>query len=183
MKTFGNRILLVLAVATLLNRPSACGAEPQVITYPFPEDLPASGRFDVSVDGQPVFTHATEVADFAMFAIRGPVQVTVVCDQPVTSAIVRPRSRNIVPQWEAKTVRFTVEQPGPLSVEINGIRNVRLTDIQLLEKVPPQSFLINSGGELSGVTFQNVRQGDRVLDSAEDLGLSVEAARGVRFTR
>jgi hypothetical protein len=28
------------------------------------------------VDGQPVFTHATAVADFAMFAIRGPVQVT-----------------------------------------------------------------------------------------------------------
>jgi hypothetical protein len=64
-----------------------------------------------------------------------------------------------------------------------AIRNVRLTDIQLLEKVPPRSFLINSGGELSGVTFQNVRQGDRVLGNAEDLGLSVEDASDVRFTR
>jgi hypothetical protein len=59
----------------------------------------------------------------------------------------------------------------------------RLTDIQLLEDVPPNSFLVNSGGELSGVTFQNVRQGDRVLDSGKDLGLRVEDATNLRFKR
>jgi hypothetical protein len=130
MKNLVRCLILFSLSPTLLAQPSAAAEKSQVITYPFPEDLSASDRFHVSVDGQPVFTHATEVADFAMFAIR----------------------------------------------------NVRLTDIQLLEKVPLQSFLINTGGELSGVTFQNVRQGDRVLDSAEDLGLSVEAASDVRFT-
>ena len=58
-----------------------------------------------------------------------------------------------------------------------------LTDIQLLERIPPNSFLLNSGDELSGVTFQNVRQDDRVLASPEDLGLSVEGATDVRFER
>lgn len=120
MKKSRYRIILALAVLALQNMLSASGDEPLVVAYPFPEELPVSDRFQVSVDGQRVFTHATEVADFAMFAIRGPVQVTVACDRTVTSAIVRPRSRSIAPQWEANTVRFTVEQPGPLSLEVNG---------------------------------------------------------------
>jgi hypothetical protein len=64
-----------------------------------------------------------------------------------------------------------------------AIRNVHLADIQLLEQVPPRSFLVNSGGELSGVTFRNVRQVDRVLSSPEDLGLVVEGATQVRLAR
>jgi len=85
-----------------------------------------------------VFTHTAEVADFAMFAIRGLVQVTVECEQTVTSAIIRPLSRKIVPQWEAKTVRFTVDGPGPLSMEINGqIRPALLLFIDPPEELPP----------------------------------------------
>jgi hypothetical protein len=138
MKNFAGRIISLMAVLTLLGQPSATGAESQVITYPFPADLPASSRFHVTVDGQPVFTHAAEVADFTMFAIRGQVQVTVACEQSVTNAVVRPRSRNIVPQWEAKTVRFTVAGPGPLSVEINGqIRPALLLFIDPPEESPP----------------------------------------------
>ena len=120
MKDFAIRITLLLAVLTLLGQSAASGAQSQVITYPFPAGLPASNRFHVTVDEKAVFTHAAEVADFAMFAIRPPVQVTVACEQAVTSAVVRPRSRNIVPQWDARSVRFTVDGPGPLSVEING---------------------------------------------------------------
>ena len=77
MKNFHSRIMLALIAITLLGQPAATAAESQVISYPFPRDLPASSRFHVTVDGQPVFTHAAEVADFAMFAIRGPVEVTV----------------------------------------------------------------------------------------------------------
>ena len=138
MKNFASRILLVLAALTLLDQRTATAAESQVIAYPFPAGLPPPNRFHVTVDGQPVFTHAAEVADFAMFAIRGPVQVTVACEQPVTSAIVRPRSRNIVPQWEGKTVRFTVDGPGQLSVEVNGqIRPALLLFIDPPEESPP----------------------------------------------
>jgi hypothetical protein len=61
--------------------------------------------------------------------------------------------------------------------------DICLAGIHLLEKVPPRSFIVNSGGHLSGVTFQNLRQGNRVLASPEDLGLSVEGATDVRFAR
>ena len=86
MNKLASRITLLLALPTVLGQGAAIGAESQVISYPFPQELPASGRFNVTADGQPVFTHAAEVADFAMFAIRGPAQVTIACQQPVTSA-------------------------------------------------------------------------------------------------
>ncbi|MCY2987891.1 MAG: hypothetical protein NTY19_08530 [Planctomycetota bacterium] len=109
MKRFASCIFLVLAALILLDQRTATAVESPVIAYPFPVGPPTSNWFHVTVDGQPVFTRAAEVADFAMFAIRGPVQVTVACEQPVTGAIVRPRSRNIVPQWEGKTVRFPAD--------------------------------------------------------------------------
>jgi hypothetical protein len=138
MKKLTHCLILLSLASTMLSQPSAAAEKSQVITYPFPEDISASERFHVTVDGQPVFTHATEVADFAMFAIRGAVQVTVTCDQPVGSAVVRPRSRNIVPQWEAKSVRLTVDGPGPLSLEINGkIRPALLLFIDPPEESAP----------------------------------------------
>ncbi|MCU0980271.1 MAG: glycosyl hydrolase family 28 protein, partial [Pirellulaceae bacterium] len=81
--------------------------------------------------------------------------------------------------WE----RLTADEQAVARQNRGAIRNVRLSDIQLLEKVPPRSFLVNSGGELSGVTFQKVRQADRVLDRSADLGLSVEDATEVRFAQ
>jgi len=81
--------------------------------------------------------------------------------------------------WE----KLTEEEQAVARQNRGAIRNVRLSDIQLLEKVPPRSFLVNSGGELSGVTFQNLRQGDRMLDSSADLGLSVEGATETRFVQ
>jgi hypothetical protein len=85
-------------------------------------------------------------------------------------------------QWVPRD-RLTTDEQAVARQNRGAIRNVCLADIQLLEKVPPRSYLINSGGKLSHVTFQNVRQGDRVLDSGEDLGLSVENATDVRFER
>jgi len=63
---FGQALLLV--VLPLLGRSPAAAAESNVITYPFPAGLPDSNRFYVTANGLPVFTHAAEVADFAMFA-------------------------------------------------------------------------------------------------------------------
>jgi hypothetical protein len=134
MKDLALHIILALAALALPSQTSATAAESPLITYPFPEGLPASTRFHVTVDGKAVFTHAAAVADFAMFAMRGPVQVTVACAQPVTHAVVRPLSRKIVPQWEAKTLRFTVDGPGPLSVEVND--QIRLALLLFVD--PPE---------------------------------------------
>ena len=58
MNKLASLITLLLALPTVLGQGAATGAEAQVISYPFPRDLPASSRFHVTVDGQPVFTHA-----------------------------------------------------------------------------------------------------------------------------
>jgi len=140
MKSLARGLILFLLAPTLLAQPSAAAEKSLVVTYPFPDDLAASEQFHVTVAGKPVFTHATKVADFAMFAIRGPVQVTIACEQSVSSAIVRPQSRNILPRWEAKTVRFTVDRPGALSLEINGkIRSALLLFIDPPEESTPPS--------------------------------------------
>ncbi len=126
-----------LCVVVLLAAPPAAAQDRSVITYPFPPDLPDSGRFQVLVEGLPVVTHQAEVADLAMFAMRGPVEVVVRCRVAVSSAIVRPLSRNISPRLQQKTVRFTVDRPGPLSVEING----QLRPALLLFIDPPEEDL------------------------------------------
>ena len=140
MKSLDRCLILFLPASTLLAQPSAAAEQSQVVTYPFPDYLATSERFHVTVAGEPVCTHATKVADFAMFAIRGSVQVTVACEQSVSSAIIRPQSRNILPQWKAKTVWFTVDRPGALSLEINGeIRSALLLFIDPPEESPPPS--------------------------------------------
>ena len=85
-------------------------------------------------------------------------------------------------QWVPWT-SLTAEEQAVGRQNRGAIRNIRLADIQLLEKVPPRSFLVNSGGELSGVTFQNLTQGDRVLTTSEDLGLSIDGSTQVSFAR
>lgn len=98
----------------------AMGATSPVQVYPFSPELPASTHYSVQVKGEPVFVHAAEVADFACFAIGGPVTVSVTCKEDVTSALVRPRSRKIETKIAGKTVSFAVDSPGPLTLEING---------------------------------------------------------------
>ena len=88
MKKLARCLILFSLTSTLLVQPSLASEKSQVITYPFPDDIAASERFHVTVAGKPVFTHATEVADFAMFAICGPVQVTVACEQTVSSVAI-----------------------------------------------------------------------------------------------
>jgi hypothetical protein len=61
------------------------------------------------------------------------------------------------------------------------IRNVVLDRISLLEKVPPHSCLINSGGELSDVLLRDIRHGDRVLSSLEQINLNIQGAENVRL--
>jgi polygalacturonase len=81
--------------------------------------------------------------------------------------------------WE----KLTAEEQAVARQNRGAIRNVRLADIQLLEKIPPRSFIVNAGGELSGVSFQNLQQADRVLTTSEDLGLSIDGATQVSFAR
>ena len=78
--------------------------------------------------------------------------------------------------------RLTADKQALARQNRGAIRNVRLADIRMLEKVPPRSFLVNSGGEVSDVTSRTY-EGDRVLANSEHLGLSVESTTEVHFAR
>jgi len=100
-----------------------------------------SDDFEVFIDGRRVECHGarvsagplnqmwpgyqrpldqTELASFATWDMGGPVQVEVVSKRPVEKVVVRPRSRGIVPIVEGNRIRFTLDRPAQITVEVNG---------------------------------------------------------------
>ena len=61
-----------------------------------------------------------DTAAFAYFDMRGPVAVTVTCPGPITSAKVLPSSLKIVPAVEGPKLTFSLAQPKPVTIEVNG---------------------------------------------------------------
>lgn len=118
-------------------------AAPDVVVYPAPAGEKLSEDFQVTVAGQAVPVYVarvsavplnqvwpgyqrpidqTELASFAswdMPAATG-VEVEVLSSRPVESVAIRPSSRAIQPQVEGRRIRFRLERPGQITVEVNG---------------------------------------------------------------
>ncbi len=62
----------------------------------------------------------TELAGFASWDMRGPVRVEVRSLRAVHSAVVKPASLGIRPEVEGDLIRFALERPRPVIVEVNG---------------------------------------------------------------
>jgi hypothetical protein len=114
-----------------------------VTTHPAPvEEVPAAD-YAVTVDGQAIFPHTarvsaqpinqcwpgyqrpleqTEIATFASWEMSGPVAVALTSARPVREVRVRPAARRIRPVVEGNTIRFTLDRPGAITVEVNGMR-------------------------------------------------------------
>lgn len=124
--------LSLLALALCL------AARAQVVTYPAPAGATLAADFEVAVrtpggEWQAVDTYAVRVcakdgeksyveqSSMATFSMGGAAEVRVrSLRQPVERAAVRPLSRGIVPAVEGDELRFTLERPENLSVEVNG---------------------------------------------------------------
>ncbi|MFZ4394755.1 MAG: glycosyl hydrolase family 28 protein [Kiritimatiellia bacterium] len=112
------------------------------VIHPAPVAEPASPDYTVAINGQPVFVHQarvsaqpinqvwpgyqrpleqTEIAAFAAWDMSGPVEVSVVCTRPIRNVKVRPSARGIQPAQDGQTLRFTLDRPGQLTVEVNGM--------------------------------------------------------------
>ncbi len=59
-------------------------------------------------------------AAFAYFDMSGPMVVMVTCPEPITSAKVLPSSLKIVPAVEGQRLTFSLTEPKPVTVEVNG---------------------------------------------------------------
>jgi hypothetical protein len=113
-----------------------------LVIHPAPvEELP-SPDYTVTINGQPVFVHTarvsahpmnqtwpgyqrpleqTELAAFATWDMAAPVEICVTAAQPIREVRVRPSARQIKPVQAGQTLRFTLDRPGQLTVEINGM--------------------------------------------------------------
>ncbi|MFN8208278.1 MAG: glycosyl hydrolase family 28 protein [Bacteroidales bacterium] len=97
---------------------SALPAQKFVI-YPAPEGAEAAPEFELEVNGQPVFVYNTRSAALAYFSFEGKVDIKVTFLSPVNSFDIRPKSRNIRAEGYRNQIRFSLENPENLSLEIN----------------------------------------------------------------
>ena len=104
--------------------------------YCYPRTCPKSVLFQVRANGQNVFVHATGVADFACISFSGQVEVEVEVASLVTSAVVRPLNRGIQPSVEGSKIRFTLDRPLNLQIEINGLKPLHFYGNPLEEDRP-----------------------------------------------
>ena len=120
--------------------------------YPAPAGEPLSRDYQVSVEGLTVPVYIAKVgpadeqrrwkamddkknsadfydlAAFASFDMRAPVQVSVTSPAAITTARILPSALQLTPLIAGRTLTFTVAKPGNLTIEINGetIRSLHL---------------------------------------------------------
>jgi hypothetical protein len=103
--------------------PAAAPAVPaatRATLYPAPPGVPRAADFRVWVDGRELFLYDSEVAAYGIFSMGGPVDVVVRPAHDVRRVDVRPLSAGIRPAVRPDEIRFRLDRPRSLSVELNG---------------------------------------------------------------
>ena len=145
-------LTLTILTLMMVSLPSGAGETSpsskteQLTIYPAPAGEPASADYEVYANGKPVFCYTsfmfsdkpeTTIAGrpvspvtFCYFDCEGPVEIEVrfldglkKAGIDTSSVIVRPLSRGISPKVKDGRIRFSVDKPGPLSVEPGGIKH------------------------------------------------------------
>jgi len=65
----------------------------------------------------------TEIIDFLSMEAEGPVDMEIEAPEPFERVVIRPLGLGIEPEIEGKTIRFTLEKPGYVTVEPYGRKN------------------------------------------------------------
>jgi hypothetical protein len=91
-----------------------------LVTYDVPKKgVESAPEFELEVNGQKIFVYNTRSAAFACFSFEGKVDVKVTFLAPVYNFDIRPKSRNIVAETYRNEIRFSLDKPENLSIEIN----------------------------------------------------------------
>lgn len=91
----------------------------KLVTYEAPQDTEAAPEFELEVNGKPVFVYNTRCAAVAYFSFEGKAEVVVKFASPVYNFDIRPKRRNIEGVHYRNQIRFAIDKPEHLSVEIN----------------------------------------------------------------
>jgi hypothetical protein len=95
--------------------------ESKLTIYSWPSETVLSPHFSVVINHQPVPVCATGVARFSWWRLRGVINIEVTVEAPLNRVHLRPLSRNNVPEIEGQTIRFSLDQPGNWSLEIDDM--------------------------------------------------------------
>lgn len=88
-----------------------------------PRSLARSGRFSLSINGLPITTLATGVADYAIAELGAAdlparVEITVGDDFNPADVVVRPMAKGISPACEGRVIRFVIPRAEKISVDL-----------------------------------------------------------------
>ena len=92
----------------------------QLVTYNAPDTLRPSEMFQVKINGKVLFVYQNEVSSLAYFSFAGKAEVEITTTHDVKWADIRPKNLNIAPLFGDHTVKFSIDKPCNLSVELNG---------------------------------------------------------------
>ena len=88
----------------------------------YPEAQPRSVAFEIWVNGEKVDALRAEKADFALFECAGPVDILVVTAVDASGTLVKPLSRHITPLIDNGAIRFKIDGPQFLCLDVPGLK-------------------------------------------------------------
>ncbi len=92
----------------------------QAYIYPFPQGVEPSKTYKVTVDRKELFVYNAPVAPVASFDMSGPVNIEIKADRDVKWVDIRPKNLGIHPEFKDSTIRFRLEKPCNISIELKG---------------------------------------------------------------
>jgi hypothetical protein len=114
----------------------------RLVTYPIPTNVILSPLFTVRVNNTDVWTEQVGGNDMeglhvATFSCSGPQRITITVPSHISSYVIRPRSRGIIPKVSGRTIIFTIPGPQALYVEVDSLPHLALF-ANPLEVNPPK---------------------------------------------
>jgi hypothetical protein len=90
-----------------------------VTAYPAPNGIESSPDYEVTVGGKAIFVHKTPAFSLATFAVKGDVAVALDVHRPIKCPVIRPLSRGIKPVVDGNKLRFHIQRPCQLAIEVD----------------------------------------------------------------
>jgi len=95
-------------------------AHAQVVGYQAPAEALAADRYQVKINGKDIFTYKNEVSSIAYFSFLGQIEVEITTLPDLKWVDIRPKNLNISPTFAGHTIKFSLDKPCNLSIELNG---------------------------------------------------------------
>jgi polygalacturonase len=116
----------------------------KLVLYPAPKGMAVTTDFTVTIDGRPLDLYTVETfhggsAFFANFDFSGSVDVVVHSRRPAAGTVIRPAQNALQLRIENNDIIFTLNHPGQLTIEVDGIERVLHLFANPIETHPPKA--------------------------------------------